>query len=311
VTERRFLKRSNFVIGLGVSIVLHGVLVAIVLTAGSPPPPPTPQPTRATPIQIASIDPHEKLPLEPLPPPEPAPEIVPDPPPPLPVESPVPPDPQPVPPPVVEQPDPAPDPAPTQLVRKSAPTEAPEPEPTPEPQPRAVELAAPPISPPPPDSPPGRMPGDGDGDYVPPLRVHWTDASELISVARTLGLRLAAVNREGVIIGEIDLSNTPGLRVWRGLPYGYSNRVRMLSPSIFASRLGDDGVEEIHEIWVFVPVDRDRAMIEAQRTAVRRVGARPRDVLYVDARFVLTAAGSFRLDITNVRVRDQRRQGNG
>ncbi len=151
---------------------------------------------------------------------------------------------------------------------------------------------------------PGHPGSDGEGVYVPPLRVHWRDARELIAVARSLGLRLAAVDGAGNIVGEIALTETPGLRAWPGLPYGYSNRVRMLSPSIFASPLGRSDRPEIREIWVFVPADRDRAMIAAQKDAVRRRGGRFEDVLHVDGRFVRAANGSYRLDITNVRWRE-------
>lgn len=267
------MRRSNFVIGLGVSIVLHAAFLVAVLAVARPAPAPPPARNPVTPIQIVAVDPKEKLPLDPLP----------ESPEPLPLEPAVEPDPAPAP--------PAP-PAPPQPTELSEVTDIGE---------------SPPQVEPVPDRPPGRMPGDGDAEYLPPLRVHWADARELITVARILGLRLAAVSREAEIIAEIDLSDSPGLRAWRGLPYGYSNRVRMLSPSIFASRLRDDGVEEIHEIWVFVPLDRDRAMIEAQRAAVRRAGARPEDVLYVDGRFVRAANGSYRLDITNVRLRGPRR----
>ena len=295
------MRRSNFVIGLGVSIVLHAAFLVAVLAVARPAPAPPPARNPVTPIQIVAVDPKEKLPLDPLP----------ESPEPLPLEPAVEPDPAPAPP-----APPAP-PQPTELsevtdIGESPPQVEPMPaRPPPRPPDRdpspAPALAAAPQPEPPPDRPPGRMPGDGDAEYVPPLRVHWADARELITVARILGLRLAAVSREAEIIAEIDLSDSPGLRAWRGLPYGYSNRVRMLSPSIFASRLRDDGVEEIHEIWVFVPLDRDRAMIEAQRAAVRRAGARPEDVLYVDGRFVRAANGSYRLDITNVRLRGPRR----
>ena len=138
---------------------------------------------------------------------------------------------------------------------------------------------------------------------MPPLRVHWTDAGELVSVARALGMRLAAVDGRGRIVGEIALSDTPHLKAWAGLPYGYSNRVRMLSPSIFESQVDLGGGPGIREIWVFVPSDRDRAMVDAQKRAVQRTGATLEDVWAVDGRFVRAANGSYRLDITNIRWR--------
>ena len=147
----------------------------------------------------------------------------------------------------------------------------------------------------------------GDGDYVPPLRVHWRDAGELIAVARSLGLRLAAVNRSGAIIGEVALISRPDLKEWSGLPQAYSNRVRMLSPSIFNGVLKAGlTAGEIHEIWVFVPAHQDRVMISTQRSAVTRRGGQIEDVLSVDARFVKAANGSYRLDVTNIRWRDGR-----
>ena len=57
------MKRSNFVIGLGLSVVLHAALLYMLL-GGSRPPAPTPARPRVTPIQIASIDPRDKLPIE-------------------------------------------------------------------------------------------------------------------------------------------------------------------------------------------------------------------------------------------------------
>ncbi|MHC4415561.1 MAG: hypothetical protein ACYS0G_09785 [Planctomycetota bacterium] len=300
------MRRSNFVIGFALSAVLHGGLLVVVIRSGRAAPPPAPPPA-ATPIQIVSVDPDDKLPLDPLPrgPVRPAP---------LPLDpvpsDPAPPRAEPLPLPVAE-----PEPALSEKELEPEPLEA---EPSPKP------LAAAPAPPPPSVEPAlesfvdatsvgtdGRRPGDGDAEYVPPLRVHWKDAAELVSVARTLGMRLAAVDRHGNIVAEIDLSETPGLKIWRGLPYGYSNRVRMLSPSIFSSRLGDQGGADIREIWVFVPTDRDRAMIEAQKAAVRRAGARPEDVLYVDGRFVRAANGSFRLDINDIRRRATGSRGDG
>ncbi len=125
-------------------------------------------------------------------------------------------------------------------------------------------------------------------------------------------MRLAAVNRGGDIIGEIALADPPGLRKWNGLPYGYSNRVRMLSPSIFSPTIGDVAAgTEVHSIWVFVPSDRDRAMVAAQNEAVRRAGARLEDVASVDGQFVRAANGSYRLDITRIRWRNGGGDRNG
>jgi hypothetical protein len=152
---------------------------------------------------------------------------------------------------------------------------------------------------------------EGTGDFTPPLRVHWRNARELVTVARTLGMRLAAVDDRGDIIGEVALTDPPSLKAWHGLPYGYSNRVRMLSPSIFSSRIGDAEGVQVREIWVFVPADRDRAMVNAQKEAVRRAGARLEDVTSVDGQFVRAANGSYRLDITNIRWRNQGSGRNG
>lgn len=332
------IRRSNFVLGVGASVVLHAIVLAALLGAPGVMSQPVVTPQRAAPIQIASVDPDKAVPLDPLPT-DPAP--VPEPPapePPAPEPQPQPaltPTPLPTPPP---QPDPVtppkPEPPPQSLVRSQAEPPPPRaPDPTPEPPPAAPEseavtaaappqpaatqdtaalarAAAPAAAPQEPDRD-GRMPGDGDAQYVPPLRVHWRDADELISVARTLGMRLAAIDARGDIIGEIDLSSRPGLKQWQGLPYGYSNRVRMLSPSIFSTTLPSAGGADIREIWVFVPADRDRAMVEAQRSAVQRAGARPQDVRYVDGRFVRAANGSYRLDITGIRQADERRGVDG
>lgn len=290
------MKRSNFVVGLGLSAVLHGAGLYVLLGHSSPaaaPPPPGAPP--ATPVQIAAIDPLQKLPLDPVQPPPPPPEPEPEPAP-LPLERVV------EPPPVAQQRLASlPEAAPTASAR---------------PQPEIARAAATPPPTQPPDVPSEPVvdsvrtqgaPLEGTGDFTPPLRVHWRDAGELIRVARTLGMRLAAVNLSGDIVGEVVLTDPPALKKWRGLPYGYSNRVRMLSPSIFSARIGGAAGEEVGEIWVFVPSDRDRAMVEAQKEAVRRAGARVEDVASVDAQFVRAANGSYRLDITNIRWRNNNR----
>ncbi len=317
------MKRSNFVIGLGLSFVLHAALLYMLL-GGSTPPAPTPAQPAVTPIQIASIDPQDKLPIEQVET-EPLPMIT------TPrttdaaLETPLPPQrlkPVPVPLPLERVVEPARG-APQRLASLPEPAETPAARPAPEPA-TAARMPAPPAeriaalnetvprrsdvpSTPAPVIDQARPPGhelEGTGDLTPPLRVHWRNARELVTVARTLGMRLAAADHRGDIIGEVALTDPPSLKKWHGLPYGYSNRVRMLSPSIFSSRIGDaDGVQ-VREIWVFVPSDRDRAMLDAQKEAVRRAGARLEDVTSVDGQFVRAANGSYRLDITNIRWRN-------
>ena len=287
------MKRSNFVVGLGLSAVLHGAALYVLLgyssPAAAPPPPNAPS---ITPVQIAAIDPQERLPLQPVP--TPPPESEPEPAQ-LPLER------------VVEPP-------PAGQQRLASLPEATPPA-TARPRPEHARAAATPAPVAPVDVPSEPVvdsvrtqgtPLEGTGDFTPPLRVHWRDAGELIRVARTLGMRLAAVNRGGDIVGEVVLTDPPALKKWHGLPYGYSNRVRMLSPSIFSARIGGAGGEPVGEIWVFVPSDRDRAMVEAQRKAVRRAGARFEDVASVDGQFVRAANGSYRLDITNIRWRNKK-----
>ena len=57
------MKRSNFVIGLSLSGVAHAALLYFVLNGSPPPSPAPPNPPPVMPVQIASIDPDEKLPL--------------------------------------------------------------------------------------------------------------------------------------------------------------------------------------------------------------------------------------------------------
>jgi len=284
------VRRSNFIIGLGLSAVLHGALLYLLLGGSPPAPSPPVSPPTVTPIQIASV--QEKLPLDPVPvaapqaappPVEPAPAQT------LPLEQ-------------VVQPPPS---SPKRLASLSEDADTAPPRPRPEPT-RTASVPAPTEA-----VVDSVRILDGTGDFTPPLRVHWRDARELIKVARTLGMRLAAVDRGGDIIGEITLADPPGLRKWNGLPYGYSNRVRMLSPSIFSPTIGDVAGTEIHSIWVFVPSDRDRAMVAAQNEAVRRAGARLEDVVSVDGQFVRAANGSYRLDITNIRWRNGGGDRNG
>ena len=325
------MKRSNFIIGLGLSVVLHGALLYMLL-GSSTHPAPTPASPAATPIQIASIDPRDKLPITPVAT-EPVPMITTPQTTDAPLEAPqLPPRSKPVPAPLplerVVEPTRG---APQRLASLTEPAERPVARPAPEPAAAATRIPAPPVErtaaldkpdPQRPDAPLTPAPVvdharpvghvlEGTGDFTPPLRVHWRNARELVAVARTLGMRLAAVDDRGDIIGEVALTDPPSLKAWHGLPYGYSNRVRMLSPSIFSSRIGDaDGVQ-VREIWVFVPADRDRAMVNAQNEAVRRAGARLEDVTSVDGKFVRAANGSYRLDITNIRWRNQRSGRNG
>ncbi len=301
------MRRSNFIIGLGLSAVLHGALLYLLLGGSPPAPTPPVSPPTVTPIQIASV--QEKLPLDPVP--VAAPQAAPPPVEAAPAEA--------LPLEQVVQPPPSspkrlaslsedadtapprPRPEPTRTVK--APTEAPAEAPAPEPAHRFAQETEAVVD--------SARTLDGTGDVTPPLRVHWRDARELIKVARTLGMRLAAVDRSGDIIGEIALVDPPGLRKWNGLPYGYSNRVRMLSPSIFSPTIGDVAGTEIHAIWVFVPSDRDRAMALAQKEAVRRAGARLEDVASVDGQFIRAANGSYRLDITRIRWRNGGGDRNG
>ena len=305
------MRRSNFVLGIGASVVLHAMLLLLVQGQGRGGPRPA-SPPPALPIQIVSVDPDEKVPLDPLPEdPLPADPLPLEPPPsePLPLvpllEPPVKPGP--------ELPAHAPAPAPVPTLPILEPVAARPVERAPEPQPPApISKRTETVFEPPPVGSAGHAADDGASEVVAPLRVHWRDAAELRSVARALGMRLAAVDRHRNIIAEIDLNDPPSLKRWQGVPYGYSNRVRMLSPSIFSGPLSGDladrSVVEIHEVWIFVPSDRDRAMIDSQNAAVRRLGLRPQDVLYVDGRFVRSANGLFRLDITNIAPR---RRGHG
>lgn len=306
------MRRSNFVLGIGASLGAHVALIAW-LMGGASRTAPSPTPRPVSPVQISSVDPDQTVPLQPPAPPPAPPAPAPEPAQAAREET--------VPPPPdtslerVAQPPPAPRGAPGRETRERAPAPAPA-VPTAAPIERA---AADPVTAPLPAATPGpdSVEGEdaladaepapasssrgGEGDPVPPLRVHWRDARELIAVARALGMRLAAVDGGGEILGEIALADEPQLKEWAGLPYGYSNRVRMLSPSIFASGLAEE--PGITEIWVFVPADRDRTMVEAQKEAVRRAGATLDDVASVDGRFVRAANGSYRLDITNVRMK--------
>ena len=59
------MRRSNFIIGLGLSAVLHGALLYLLLGSAPPAPPPPASPPPVTPLQISSA--QEKLPLDPVP----------------------------------------------------------------------------------------------------------------------------------------------------------------------------------------------------------------------------------------------------
>ncbi len=150
------MKRSNFIIGLGLSAVLHGALLYMLLGGSRPTPPPAAKSPAVTPIQIASAP--EKLPVEPVrvTAPEAAPPpVVPSPAEALPLEQ-------------VVQPPPS---SPKRLasIPEDADTTPPRPQPEPaqkiEQQTQETEAVV--------DSTRTLV---GTGDFTPPLRVHWRDA---------------------------------------------------------------------------------------------------------------------------------------
>jgi len=320
------MKRSNFVFGLSASGVLHaGLLYLLLVRLPAPQPAPASPPPAPTPVQIATAQP-----------PRPQPAELSDPPPVVPTPMPLTERVAAPPPRTGPQPSQAPSSAGALAQAAPPPSHAPShaaasPRSPARPQARPAPAATPvePVESPPvetrqpaarstPDEAVSRVddeaqqghPGSsaGDSDYVPPLRVHWSDADELIDVARSLGMRLFAVDGSGGIIGEITLTGQPQLGEWGGPPAGYSNRVRMLSPSIFE---GTIDTSRIREVWVFVPASYDRAMISAQRSAVLRRGGRLEDVTHVDGHFVRAATGAWRLEITDIRWREGRDPGRG
>ncbi len=125
----------------------------------------------------------------------------------------------------------------------------------------------------------GEMASDGT---APPLRVTWDSPAQLTTVARSLGMKVVAVNASHEIVGEVSLAGRAVLREFSGELSGFSNRVRTLHLDFFGRGLTSG--TSAKSLWVLVPSHHDARFIELQRGAIRQEGISPDAVRIVDAR---------------------------
>ena len=180
------------------------------------------------------------------------------------------------------------------------PVKPPQPDPPADPPPQMQQIAQPPA----PQEDPGEQPGktspeDISDDALPPLRITWNSPDQLRQVARSLGMRIVAVNFQGQVVGEVNGGGaTASLGEFSGQLSHYSNRVRTLPSGFFGSSL-TDGQREIAELWILVPAGVDRAWMDLQKQAIAQTGLAPERVRAIECRFA-DQAGAWRLVVTRV-----------
>lgn len=146
----------------------------------------------------------------------------------------------------------------------------------------------------------GDSPAEPSDNAVPPLRIVWTGPEELTAVARSLGMKVVAVNAQNEIVGEVELSGRPKLLPFSGDLSGFSNRVRTIEPGFFGRELLEQSGVPIRSLWVLVPAPHDARFIELQRDALRRAGVRTDSVRLMEAKFESRGVRTYQLSITQV-----------
>jgi len=263
------MSKTSLIIGCIVAVALHGLLWLPL--------------TRADSDQSKAAEqspPKAKLAMAPEPPPKP---------------TPVPPEPVPKPKPKPE-PEPEPKPEPVKKV---------EPKPQVKPTPPLQEVVKAPVKTPDP-APKTPEPADAskneDDNALPPLRIVWSSAGEVRSVARALGLRLVAMNAAGQAVGEID-TRSGKWKEFTGRLDQYSNRVRTLPRTFFGLEVVNAPGRAVARFWILVPAGIDRQWMALQRSAVAQRGMKAAQVREVEARFT-GAGGSPRLSVVRVHGRE-------
>jgi hypothetical protein len=138
-----------------------------------------------------------------------------------------------------------------------------------------------------------------DDDALPTLRIEWSSARQLKNVARTLGMRIIAVDDRSDIVGEVSLLGTPALVPFNGRLSNFSNRVRTLARNYFGPADRWEGGERVASLWILVPAGIDRSFADTQRDAIRDAGRSVGDVRTTEGRFEAWA-DTYRLVITRV-----------
>jgi len=200
-------------------------------------------------------------------------------------------------------PPPEPAPAPPKPKPKPKPPE-PRPrtgKPAPKPKPPMQEVVKAPAQPKPPVPDPAKASAGDDDKALPPLRIVWASATEVRTVARSLGLRVVAVNADDEAVGEID-PYSGKLKDFTGRLDHYSNRVRTLPRSFFGAANADG--RPVARFWILVPVAVDRQWVALQRSAIVQRGMTAGQVREVEARFN-GSGGRLRLSITRVVARKE------
>jgi hypothetical protein len=204
----------------------------------------------------------------------------------------------PVPPVVVVPPEPEPpEPVPIENVPEIEP-------PPPEPIAEQVEMAEV-VTPPEPEAEetPGNTDAEATADdekLLPATRIIWESPQQLARVARTLRMRVVAVDEQGDVAGEVALWGEPGIKEFGGRLDVYSNRVRSIPLSFFGDSLPLAPEMDVVGFLVLVPEEVDRQMAETVRGAVRAKGLSAADVEWVEAAFDEGALGGARFVVIEV-----------
>jgi len=136
-------------------------------------------------------------------------------------------------------------------------------------------------------------------DGVPPLRISWASRDQLEAVAQSLGIKIAAVNADDEIIGEVSFGGDSRIEQFSGDLGRYSNRIRVLGPSFFGKIQGASA----HSYWLLVPAHLDALLAQSQREAARRLGVDINKVRSMTGRFEREASGTWVLVIADVHPR--------
>jgi hypothetical protein len=144
----------------------------------------------------------------------------------------------------------------------------------------------------------GDFSSSDEGDSLPPLRLVWDSPRQLIEISRTLGMRILAVRRNG-LVGEISLEDIPHVKAFDGELIGFSNRVRTISAQFFGPDILRTSDEPIESFWVLVPSTLDKQWISVQKQAIKSSSIPGAEVSYMEAKIVTDGHGH-KLVITKI-----------
>jgi len=144
----------------------------------------------------------------------------------------------------------------------------------------------------------GDFSSSDEDDSLPPLRLVWDSPRQLIEISRTLGMRILAVRRNG-LVGEISLADIPHVKAFDGKLIGFSNRVRTISAQFFGPDILRTSDEPIESFWVLVPSTLDKQWISVQKQAIKSSGIPGAEVSYMEAR-VVTDGNGHKLVVTKI-----------